>query len=122
MSLLSTLELSQLRADQADYWPDTCTIQTVSYASDGMGGQTETWANTHTSVNCRLMPQRSARGEQAQGDQVQAETSWVLTVAQDQTIDETMRVVHSSETYEIVSLADTHSWKTAKRAFLRRLD
>ena len=119
---LSTLELTQLRNDQADYFPDTCTIQTVSLASDGMGGQTETWANTYTGVSCRLMPQQRGQGEELQANQVQATTEWILSVAYNQTIDETMRVVHNSETYEVVAIHDTHSWVSAKRARLRRLD
>ena len=118
---LSTLEIAQLRADQADYWPDTCTIQTSTRTADGQGGYTITWANTYTSVACRLAPERQ-QGEMMAGEQLAAVTAWVLTVAHNQTIDETMRVVHDSETYEIASLEDTHSNRTAKRAHLRRLD
>lgn len=119
---LSTLEIAQMRTDQSTYWPDTCTLQTVALASDGMGGQAETWSNTHTSVACRVSPVTSNRGESAQADQVAAVTAWVLTVAHNQTIDETMRCVHDSETYEIVSLEDTHSHRTARRAYMRRID
>jgi len=119
---LSTLELAQLRADQADYFPDTCTLQTVTRTADGQGGYTESWANTHTSVACRLSPEMGRSNPQAEGEQLQELTFWVLTVAHNQTIDETMRVVHSSETYEITQLEDTHSNRTARRAHLRRLD
>ena len=119
---LSTLEIAQLRADQADYWPDTCTLQTRTLASDGMGGQTETWANTYTGVACRVSPQQVGRGESIQANQVAATTSWVLTVAYNQTLAETMRCVHGGETYEIMELEDTHSNRTAKRAYMRRID
>jgi head-tail adaptor len=118
---LSTLELSLLRSAQVGYLPDTCTIQTVTRTSDSQGGYTETWADTYTGVLCRLAPQR-AGGEQQTGEQLAALSLWVLTVTQSQALDETMRVVHSSETYEVTNVEDTHSWKTAKRAYLRRLD
>jgi len=119
---LTTLELAQLRADQLDYWPDTCTIQTVTQTRDTQGGWTETWANTYTSVACRVAPMLSQQQEEIQGEQVQALSRWVLTVAHNQALSEAMRVVHDSETYEVDHLEDTHSNRTAKRAYLRRLD
>lgn len=119
---LSTQEIAQLRADQSSYFPDTCTLQTVARTSDDQGGWTESWANTYTSVACRLAPERTSQAEQLEGDQIAALSLWVLTVAHNQALDETMRVVHASETYEIMRLEDTHSNRTAKRAYLRRLD
>ena len=119
---LSTLEIAQLRADQGDYFPDTCTLQTVTRTSDSQGGWTDAWANTHTSVACRLAPIRASLVETMEGDQVSAASRWVLSVAHNQTIAEDMRVVHDSETYEIEHLEDTHSNRTARRAYLMRLD
>ena len=119
---LSTLEIAQLRADQGDYFPDTCTLQTVGRTSDSQGGFTEAWSNTHTSVACRVSPMQATNVEMIEGDQVSAASRWVLSVAHNQTIAEDMRVVHDSETYEIEHLEDTHSNRTARRAFLMRLD
>lgn len=119
---LSTLEIAQLRGDATDYFPDICTIQTVARTADLMGGWTEAWSNTYTSVACRLAPARATRDETLRGEQISAYSQWVLTVAHNQTIDETMRVVHDSETYEVLRLEDTHSSRTAKRVYLVRLD
>lgn len=119
---LSTLELSQLRTDASDYLPDTCIIQIVARTADSMGGWTEAWSNTYTSVACRLAPARATRDETLRGEQISAYSQWVLTIAHNQTIDETMRVVHDSETYEVLRLEDTHSSRTAKRVYLVRLD
>lgn len=119
---LSTAELAQLRSDAEDYLPDTCTLQTVAKTSDGMGGWTEVWSDTYTSVTCRLAPEQTAQTEGMTAAQIAAITRWVLTIHHDQAIDETMRVVHDSETYEVVRLDDTHSNRTAKRAHLVRLD
>jgi len=119
---LSTLEIAQLRADQSDYWPDTCTIQTLTRARDNQGGWTESWANTYTSVSCRLSPENTAQSERRAAGTIQAVTNWVLTVAYGQAIDETMRVVHDGETYEVVRVEDTHSNRTARRAHLARVD
>lgn len=119
---LSTSEIAQLRSDATAYQPDTCTLQTVTLTSDSQGGWTESWANTYTSVGCRLAPVQTSEPEEIEDEQVQALSRWVLTIAHDQTIDETMRVVHDSETYEVDHLEDTHSNRTAKRVYLRRLD
>ena len=117
---LSTLELAQLRADQSGYWPDTCTIQTRAQTADSVGGWTDTWSNTYAGVACRLAPKATAQREALDAEQLDNLTAWVLTVAQNQVIDETMRVVHNSETYEVTYVEDTHSNRTARRAYLRR--
>jgi len=122
MAELSAMELAQLRTIAGDYLPDTCSIATVARTSDAMGGWSQKWTNTYTLVPCRLAPARATRDETLRGEQVSAYSQWVLTVAHNQTIDETMRVVHDSETYEVLRLEDTHSSRTAKRAYLVRLD
>ena len=119
---LSTRELRQLRADQEDYFPDTCTLQTKTETTDSQGGFTVSWANTHTGVKCRVMPIQTSRAEQVEGDQLAAYSRWILRVPFDQTIDEEMRVVHDSVTYEIERLTDTHSDVTAVGAVLVKLD
>ena len=119
---LSTQELAQLRADAEDYLPDTCTLQTVTRTKDAQGYWAEAWADTYTNVPCRLAPQRMARAEGIEGDKLAAVTGWVLTLHHDQAVDETMRVVHDGETYEISQLEDTHSNRTAKRVQMRRVD
>ena len=119
---LSTLEIAQLRSDADAYLPDTCTIQVPTNTVDAIGGWSTTWANTYTNVACRLAPVVFQRTESMVGSKVEAITSWVLTIAYNQAIDETMRVVHDSDTYEVVQLEDTHSNRTAKRVYLRRMD
>ena len=119
---LSIREMAQLRADAADYWPDTCTIQTGTESRNASGGFTTTYANTYTSVKCRLAPLISTQMESLESHQIAAVTRWVLTVAYNQTLTEKDRIVHDSETYEVARLEDTHSNRTAKRAYLRRVD
>jgi len=119
---LSTSELTQLRADAGDYLPDTCTIQVPTRTLDADGGWSTSWANTYTSVACRLAPVSARQSERLEGDQLTAVTEWVLTVAHNQTADTTYRVVHDSTTYEVVRIEDKHSNRTARRVYLRRLD
>lgn len=119
---LSVGEIAQMQFTQTEYWPDTATIQTLTRTRDDQGGWTEAWANTYTSVACRLYPETASQKERIGAEQIQAITNWIFTVAHDQAIDETMRVVHDSQTYEVARVEDTHSYRTAQRAHLVRLD
>ena len=51
-----------------------------------------------------------------------SQTDWMLSVTHDQALTAEMRVVHGGYTYEVVSVADTHSNRTARTAKLKRLD
>lgn len=119
---ISATELARMQATAEDHLPDECTIQTVTRTVDAIGGWSESWADTHTGVACRLAAVQARAAEAMVGAELAAVTSWVLTVAHDQALDETMRVVHDGETYEIAQLEDRQSWRTAKRAHLRRVD
>ena len=118
---LSTLEIAQLRADADDYMPDTCIIQSPTITIDAIGGQSTSWAAAAT-VSCRLAPQLAGMGEVINAAQITSPTSWVLTVAHDQAIDATQRVVVSSDAYQVERVEDDHSNRTARRVYLRRLD
>lgn len=122
MTDLSTQELAQLRTAAENYLSDTCTIRKVTRSDDGQGGFTETWSDRASGVACRLASVRSQRSERPEGEQLAAYSRWVLTIPHDQAIEESDRVVHDGETYEVAHLEDTHSNRTAKRVWLRRLD
>ena len=119
---LSTLELAQLRADAEDYLPDTCTIQTATNTRTSEGGFTTTWANTYTSVACRLAPMTQSGVETVEGGAVTAISRWVLTLHHDQTVSEAMRVVCNGDTFEVEHLEDVHSNRTARRVYMRKAD
>lgn len=121
-SALSSDELDAIRTDvETLVMPSTCTIQTVTRTSDGMGGYTEAWANTYTGVICRLMPMASDTSRQ-DGDQFGVVAGYVLTVEWDQDIAPGYRVIFSSDTYEVLRVNDDHDFRTARRAELRRID
>ena len=122
---LSTLELNQLRLDTEDLLPDTCTIQTLTRTKDAIGGWANTWANTYTSVVCRIwkVVAGSQRGrEPIVGDQPTEVTSWVMNVHWDQTLDNTMRVTHGGHTYEVNELNNDGTQLVHRRALLTRIE
>jgi SPP1 family predicted phage head-tail adaptor len=119
---LSTLELSQLRADANDYLPDTCTLQTLTRTPDGYGGWTETWANTHTGVACRVAGVPLNHPEGIDAAQVSSLTRWLLAVPYNQALNAEMRCVHDGATYEIEAVEGEHSHRITKHAYMRRAD
>ena len=52
MSWLTAREVAQMQADAESLMPDTCTILSVAYTSDGEGGMTEAWGTATASVKC----------------------------------------------------------------------
>lgn len=119
---LSTLEIAEMRAAQSTYAADTCTLQTVTRTVDSVGGWANSWGDTYSAVECRLSPLSSNAAERIVGAQLASVTRWVLTVAYNQTITAEMRVIHDGNTYEVVAVGGDHSNRTARRAYLRRVD
>lgn len=123
MTALSAKELSDMRTVADDFFPDTCTIQTPTTSTGSMGGSTTTYANTYTGVACRVDPLGLSPGSEALVNAaLEGQSGWWLNVPYDQDIDITYRVVHSSVTYEIKSVVDTHSYSTIRRAAMTRVN
>lgn len=111
--LLSTAEIASMRATQALAWPDTCTISRATVASDGMGGQTETWSTVAT-VACRLGVSGTRPNEGETGDQLRTSADFVFTMEQGTDVRNGDRIGFGSRTFEVTK-AQAHSWETALR-------
>ena len=121
MTVISAKELTDMRAIADDYFPDTCTIQVKTESTGAMGGVSHSWANTYTSVACRLDPQGFG-GEDVANAALEGRSMFVLNIPYDQAISIEDRVVHDSKTYDVTSVWDTHSYSTIRRAMLARDD
>lgn len=124
MTALSAKELSDMRTIADDFFPDTCTIQTKTTSTGGMGGISESYANTYTGVACRLDPggARVSGSEAIVNFALEGKSTWMLNIPYDQAIAIEDRVVHSGETYEVVGVVDTQSYSTIRRAILVRVN
>ena len=125
MSVISSAELTKMRAIADDFLPDTCTIQTRTTTVDVLGGITETYTSTYTGVACRLDPGATSAGfggESIVNAAVEGEAKWMLNIPYDQAITITGRVIHDSKTYEVKAVMDTHSYATIRRAVLVRVN
>lgn len=122
MTALSAQELTDMRAVADDFFPDTCTIQTLTTSTGAMGGVAQSYANTYTGVACRVDPADSRGNETIVNEALEGKSMWTLNIPYDQAIAITDRVVHSSVTYEIISVWDTHSYSTIRRAAMVRVN
>jgi hypothetical protein len=120
---LTTGELDRIRTDyETQILDSTCTIQTKTETSDGMGGHYDTWANTYTSVPCRLGVRTSAGNLSEAGAREVFPDEYTLNVHWDQTIAEGNRVVIGSTTYEVVHVKDTSvQWVGLRAATVKEL-
>ena len=116
--MLTTAELTAIKAVQDQAMPDTCTISRKSLTSDGMGGYTETWSDLATGVSCRLASARYRPEEAAIADKFAGRTLWMLTLPAGTDITNEDRVVISSTTYEVAGMLSAGSWKTALRVLV----
>lgn len=113
-------ELSELRDVQELALPDTCTIQTATQTNT-KGSVAATFANTYTSVPCRMAAVNPNVAEREIGAALAVVSAHVLTVAFDQAVGATDRVVHGGVTYEVTACPNgTGSWRTAKRVYLKK--
>ena len=119
--MISTDELTDMRSVADDFLPDTCTIQVKTTTAGAMGGISETFANTYTSVKCRIDPSGGG-GETVINFTVEGKSTWMLNIPYDQAIAIENRVIHDSKTYEVIRVIDTNSYVTIRRADLVRVD
>ena len=121
MTLLPANDLAQFRATQAEAWPDTCEIQNPTETNTGTGHTQDTWGTIAAAQACRFMPMRGD-DERLVAAQIVGDQGYMLTIAHDGTIEPGYRVVIGSGTYEVMTVEEAGSWKTAKRAICKVVD
>lgn len=121
MTVITTAELTAMRAVADDFFPDTCTIQTPTQTVDGTGSPIESFADTYTNVACRLDP-TGAGDEAVMNLALEGKSTWWLNIKYDQAIDETYQIVHSSTTYQVKAIWAGQSYATIRRALLVRVN
>jgi hypothetical protein len=122
MTAITAQELTDMRVVSDDFLPDTCTIQTKTETVDAQGGVSLSWANTYTSVACRLDPAAAGGSEVVTNLALEARSLWTLNIPYNQAIGVENRVVHGGVTYEVKGVIDTNSYVTIRRATLVRVN
>jgi SPP1 family predicted phage head-tail adaptor len=112
--MLTTDELTAIRADVARLLPETGYLLSLTQISDGQGGFTETWG-TATTTPYRLDPVRAQ--EQLSGAALQPYHTFTLTLPYSVTVTPAQRFQAADGTrYAITAVDGSKSWKASTRA------
>jgi hypothetical protein len=120
MAILTASELSAMRDHLEAHLPDTCEIDSMARTSDGAGGWTEAWTARGTAIPCRMAHVITQRFQGVTLSQMREGYTWMLTVAHDQTVALTDRVIHKGLTYQVVQINTSDSELVGTRVELQR--
>ena len=112
MPALTAAELVAMRSVEEEIMSSTCVIERATYAADGMGGRTETWAAIGT-VACDLYPQRRIEREKAMGGQIASASLWFVTVPTTTSVLARDRLLIDSRTFEVTFVPNNADHLTA---------
>lgn len=115
---LSALDLRELRATQAVFLPDTCTIVRNVAGRSGQGAPTETPGTIATNVPCRVMFRWWMYGAE-EVELAGRESSfqrYIVTLPWNQDVKEQDQINVGTFAYEVERvLEDSPTWRTARR-------
>jgi head-tail adaptor len=111
--VITASELTAMRADLTASMPGTVTVSRVTLTSDGMGGQSESWATVGTAV-ARVSP-NGAGLDDIVGGEVINQTPWVVTLPAGTSVTERDRLVYEGQTFEVIRTNNPRSWDTCIR-------
>ena len=117
--LLQSSDLTYARAESQKALPDNITIQRKTLLSDQQGGYTEAWSAVYQNIQGRVSVTGGSESMAAGRQDVRVDA--VLTIAYDQSIEQSDKVEHGGETYEIISVDSGKTWALVQRCQMRRL-
>lgn len=116
--MISTAELTAMRATQGSAMPGTVVVERRTLTADGMGGETETWAAVGT-VDGRIYPITQRGTEPVTGGQPISMTEWWGTLPVGTDVVAADRLLYQSRTWEVVAVNNDEVWQTALRCELK---
>lgn len=123
MTGLNAKRLKQMRDQLLQLLPDTATLYEAQRVMDGAGGFSTTWVPVAGgTVPCRLDPLYYREQLSDAAGQAVLEANFVLTMPHDAPIAAHQRVEINGALYHVLTMADVHSWRVARRAYLIRYD
>lgn len=117
--MLTSADLTSMRAEMTASFPDTATIRRNNPTSDGQGGQRDSWADAGTAA-CRLLPANP--GEPLEGGRIVAVTDWVALLPHGTSVTAKDRLRVGGVDYEILGTDSASSEPVMLELRVRRLD
>jgi len=118
---LTTEQLAVMRLAIEGKYPDTCTIQEMTHTRDETGGFKDEVDTTHSDVECFVQAVTPLRFPEQIASRMRDEPLWEIYLHWDQTVTADCRVIHDSETYEVIWPEDKQSERVFRHAWMRRL-
>lgn len=117
--ILFAWDMVLVRLEAEKLLPEKVSIQTLSRIQDGQGGLSEEWINSYLNVPARFSEISGTESQTASREHLQAD--YTVTFPYDQNIDETMRIIHQGQPYEVVFVNHARSHDTARRCLVKRV-
>lgn len=111
--MLSSAEITAMRAQQFLALPDSVVIQRRTLAADGAGGQTETWTTLAT-VAGRLSVETRVGRETPTGGRLASVTPYRVTLPAQTDVTARDRLVVGSRTFDVALVQAGGAWETAR--------
>ncbi|MBZ0309061.1 MAG: head-tail adaptor protein [Anaerolineae bacterium] len=112
--------MNNIRFAQRFLLTGECTVWRNMPTFDAAGGQIDQWNSVGT-YPCRLMPERDRRLQQIIGEKNVLEVYYRLTLPYNADLRAGDRVVCDGQTYEVVALWDSYTFKTALRVVVSQM-
>jgi len=110
--MLSSADLAYMRSAINELFPDTCNILSLSWSSDGEGGQTETWGTLSSSA-CRV---DYGQGREAiTGGALMPYQKAVISMPYDVVITPANRIELGGNVFSIQAVNQAQSWHGVTR-------
>lgn len=120
MGFVSDAELTKMRSAVSAVLTGTCTVKARVMGLDALGAGTIGWTST-ANVACRLSP-ITVKNHSSEGEQFHVHAGWQIVLPHDQAVDSGDRITVGSDDYEVLTVEDATTLKTAKRALVRRVE
>ena len=118
-------ELRRLRKDiEEATLPDVGNILSLTRASDGRGGWTETWGTVTANTVCRVELVQRNLGigvEDVTNASIRPYSSWILTLPHGTAFTTANRFEYGGETYNVTEVNANSSWLANVRATLEKI-
>ncbi len=115
--MLTTAEITAMRATSDTALPDVATVQRATTVSDGGGGTTTSWADVAT-VACRIAPTGGAsRGGETgvTGGRIVDESTHVISLPAEADVTAADRLFIDGQAYDVTLVHRRGAWELSRR-------
>jgi len=120
--LLSSAELTQMRADLTATLDATCVILVSSSSLDALGESVLAWSTAGTAVPCRLRQTSNVANLLLDAGQITTVANWTVTLPFGTVVAPGARIVIDDTTYEVKQSWDEETWELAARVDVSRIE